>query len=71
MRILSLELGSWSVKAVEIESRFRRFEILDLHEVKLPLRIDDPATIYKEALTEILAKVPSHPEKIVASLPAP
>jgi type IV pilus assembly protein PilM len=71
MRILALELGSWSVKAVEIESRFRRFEVLDFHEVKLPLKITEPIQIYKEAVAEIFAKLPSHPEKVVVSLPAP
>ena len=48
MRILAIELGSWSVKAVEIESRFRRFEVLDFHEVKLPLKMTEPTEIYKE-----------------------
>jgi type IV pilus assembly protein PilM len=71
MRILAIELGSWSVKAVEIESRFRRFEVLDFHEVKLPLKMTEPTEIYKEAVAEIFAKIPSHPEKVVVSLPAP
>lgn len=71
MRILAIELGTWSVKAVEIESRFRRFEVLDFHEVKLPLKITEPTETYKEAVAEIFAKLPSHPEKVVVSLPAP
>ncbi len=71
MRILAMELGSWSVKAVEMESRFRRFDILDFHEARLPLKLDDPTELYKEAITQILAKLPSHPEKIVCALPAP
>ena len=71
MRVLAIELGSWSVKAVETESRFRKFEILDFHEARLPLRMDDPKELYKEAIAQILAKLPSHPDKLVCSLPAP
>lgn len=68
MRILGIEFGSWSVKAVEMESRFRRFDILDLHEVRLPLTVVDPTAIYKRAVEELMARLPSHPEKIVTSL---
>jgi len=70
MRILALELGSWSVKGVEFESGFRRFEILDLHEVRLPLRLSDPVELYKQAITDLFAKLPSNPDKVVLSLPA-
>ncbi len=70
MRILGIEFGGWSLKAVEMESRFRRIEVLDLHEVKLPLQSLDPAAAYKKAVDELLARLPSHPEKIVTSLPA-
>ncbi len=71
MRILAFELGSRSVKAVELESRFRKFEVLDFHEVSLPLKVSDPIEIYREAISEIFAKLPSHPDKVVVSLPAP
>lgn len=69
MRILSIDLGSWSVKAVEMESRFRRLEILDLHEIRVPLERKDPTTTYKAAVEQLLSKLPSHPERIVTSLP--
>lgn len=69
MRILGIELGSWSLKAVEMESRFRRLEILDFHEVRLPLEILDPTETYRQAVSQLLARLPVHPEKIVASLP--
>ena len=68
MRILGIEFGSWSVKAVEMESRFRRFDVLELHEVRLPLTIVDPTDIYRKAVDELMDRLPSHPEKIVASL---
>jgi type IV pilus assembly protein PilM len=69
MRILGIEFGGWSLKAVEMESRFRRFEILDLHEVRLPLQPADPIAAYRKAVEELLAKLPNHPEKVAASLP--
>lgn len=71
MRILAIELGGRSIKAVELESRFRKFEVLDFHEIKLPLKIADLVDLHKEAIKEIFAKLPSHPDKIVVSLPAP
>ncbi|MBI4402715.1 MAG: pilus assembly protein PilM [Deltaproteobacteria bacterium] len=69
MRILGMEFGSWSVKAVEMESRFRRIDVLDLHEEKLPIEISDPVAAYKRAVELLMAKLPSHPDKIVTSLP--
>lgn len=52
-----------------MESRFRRLEILDFHEVRLPLKVLEPTKAYQEATQQILARLPSHPEKIVTSLP--
>lgn len=69
MRILGVEFGAWSVKAVEMEVKFRRFEILDFHEVRLPLQILDPSTTYRDAVGRLLAKLPSLPEKVATSLP--
>jgi len=69
MRILGMEFGAWSLKAIEMESRFRRVEILDLHEVKLPIQNLDPTAAYSHAVEDLMARLPSHPEKIVASLP--
>jgi type IV pilus assembly protein PilM len=69
MRILGIEFGSWSVKAVEMESRFRRLEVLEFHEVRLPLRIDEPIEVYRQAIAQLLARLPTHPEKIITALP--
>jgi type IV pilus assembly protein PilM len=69
MRILGIEFGAWSLKAVEMESRFRRVEILDFHEVRLPLEITDPLPVYREAVSQLLARLPSVPEKISTSVP--
>lgn len=54
---------------MEMESRFRRVDILDFHEVRLPLQFKDPTETYREALSQLMARLPSHPEKIVTSLP--
>lgn len=69
MRTLGIEFGSWSLKAVEIETRFRRAEVLDFHEVRLPLEMTDPEQAYKEAVAKLMDRLPHHPEKIVTSLP--
>lgn len=69
MRILGFEFGSWSVKAVEMEFRFRRVDVLDFHEVRLPLQMKDPVTSYRGAVEQLLARLPSHAEKIVTALP--
>lgn len=70
MRILGIELGGWSVKAVELESRFRRMEVIELHEIKLPLQPPDPTAAYQKAIADLIARLPVHAEKIVTSLPA-
>ncbi len=69
MRILGIEFGAWSLKAVEMESRFRRVEILDFHEVRLPLEVIDPRSSYRDAVSQLMARLPSVPEKIATSVP--
>lgn len=69
MRILGVEFGSWSLKAVEMESRFRRVDVLDFHEVRLPLQTLDPTATYRQAFEQLLSRLPSHPEKVVTALP--
>ncbi len=69
MRILGIEFGAWSLKAVEMESRFRRVDILDFHEIKLPLEITDPLPVYRDAVSKLMARLPSVPEKVATSVP--
>lgn len=69
MRILGIEFGAYSLKAVEMESRFRRVDILDFHEVKLPLEVLNPLPIYRDAVSQLMARLPSVPEKIATSVP--
>ncbi len=56
MRILGLDLGTTSIKAVEIESAFRRFEIHEYYEQKIESG-SDPLQATK-ALFTALPKVP-------------
>jgi len=70
MKILGIEFGAWSLKAVELDSRFRRLEIQDLHQIRLPLEVSDPVATYKAAVANLLGRLPSHAEKLVTSLPA-
>ena len=69
MKILGIEYGSWSVKAVEMESRWRKIEVIDFHEVRLPLKMENPTQFYKQATEQLLARLPAVPEKIITSLP--
>lgn len=70
MRILGIDFGTWSLKAVEMESKWRRLEILDFHEVKMPLQLSEPVPMYKAAVEQLLSTLPSHPDKIVTSIPS-
>ncbi len=70
MRILGIELGGYSIKAVEIESRFRKFEILELHEIVLPPSEEDLKKAYQQKIHELFARLPVNPDKIVTSLPS-
>ena len=69
MRILGIEFGSWSLKAVEMEFRFRRADVIDFHEVRLPHQIVDPNAVYRTAIEQLMARLPVHPEKFVTALP--
>lgn len=68
MKILGIDFGTWSIKAVEMESNWRKVEILDFHEVKMPLQLSEPVPMYQSALAQLLGTLPSHPDKIVTSL---
>ncbi len=70
MRILAVEFGSWSLKAVELEAKFRRLDILEFHEKRIDWTDKDPAVAYKGAYEDLIKSLPVNPEKIVTSLPA-
>lgn len=64
MRILGLDLGSTSIKAVEIESGFGRFEIHDYHEHKIESG-EEPTL----AINRLLQALPKKPDRIAVALP--
>lgn len=64
MRILGIDLGSTSIKAVEIESAFGRFEIHDYHEHKIEQN-EEPAL----AINRLFQSLPRKPERIAVALP--
>lgn len=65
MRILGLDIGSSSVKAVELNSAFRRFEIHDYHEVKF-----NEETSITDALALLVKGLAKKPDRVCAVLPS-
>jgi type IV pilus assembly protein PilM len=69
-RILGIDLGSWSVKAVLIETGFRGFEVLAVREARL--RTGEPETKLErqiEALQELLLDGKMRADAYVAGFP--
>lgn len=65
MRIIGLDLGSSSVKAVEIDSAFGRYEIRDYYEHTLQAG-QDPV----QGAAQLLSSLPKSSAKIAISLPS-
>lgn len=65
MRILGLDIGSSSIKAVEVNAAFRRFEIHDYHEMRL-----GSETSVTEALSALIQGLAKKPDRIAAVLPS-
>src|SRR5688572_223891 len=65
MRVLGLDLGSTSVKAVEIDTSFGRYEIHDYHEEK----ITQGSNAF-EAAGRLVRGLPKAPDRIVVGLPS-
>ena len=69
-RILGIDVGSWSVKAVLLESSFRGFKVESVHEVPLaPGAPDSRAERQTEALQELLAIGAMKADSTVACIP--
>jgi len=64
MRILGVDIGTTAVRAVEIESNFRRFEIKEYFE--RPLLPDESP---ENALDELVGSLPKAPDRIVLLAP--
>lgn len=65
MRILGIDLGSQSIKAVEVDSAFGRYEIHDYHEIARA-----PGQPADEALANLVATLAKKPDKIAVALRA-
>lgn len=63
MRILGIDVGGTSIKAVEIDSAFGRFELHEYHEQKIP-----PGTEPREAVSALVSALPKPPDRVVATL---
>ena len=65
MRILGVDRGSTSIKAIELESAFGRIEFIQVHEEVI--RPDRPAA---RAIQSLLRSLPKIPDRIVCALSA-
>ncbi len=63
MRILGIDLGTASIKAVEMDSAFGRYEIHDYHEIKRA-----PGTPPGEVITQFIAGLSKKPDKIAVAM---
>ena len=63
MRILGIDLGTTSVKAVELDSAFGRYEVHEYHELKIAAG-ENPL----EVARTLIASLPKPPDRIVAAL---
>lgn len=64
MRILGIDWGSSSIKAVEMDSAFGRYDIHDYHEQSIT-----PETPPEKALSQLISSLPKTPDRIIVSLP--
>src|SRR5262245_41188067 len=69
-RILGIDLGSWAVKAVQIETGFRGFEVVSVREVRLkPGDAETKLERQIEALQELLLDGKMRADAYVAGFP--
>ena len=65
MRILSIDLGHHSLKAIEIDSAFNRYEVHEYHEI---IRTNDMSN--KDLLALLATKISKKPDRIISALPS-
>src|SRR3712207_3189188 len=63
MRILGVDIGSTSIKAVELDSAFGRYEIHEYHDVPI-VPAADPAQSLQEAVNRLMAGLHKQPDRI-------
>ncbi len=66
MRILGIDLGKTSVKAVELDTAFGRYELHEYHERKL--RPGGQPEAITEAVRDLMLDLPKAPDKVVVGL---
>jgi general secretion pathway protein L len=70
MKILGIDIGSTSIKAVEIDSAFGRYEVHEYYEQKIAgaAADQDPAQGTINALAHLIRTLPKKPDRIVFAL---
>lgn len=63
MRLLGLDIGSTSIKAVEIDTAFGRFEVHEYHEVAVA-----PGSSAVDAAGALIRGLPKEPDRVLATL---
>ena len=66
MRILGIDLGSSSIKSVEMDGAFGRYDIRDYHEQAITPGEDFD---FKEAVHRLIRSLPKLPDKVIIALP--
>lgn len=64
MRVIGIDLGSTSIKAIELDTAFGRYEIHDYHDVKII-----PGTDPSVAIRALFKVLPKSPDRIAITLP--
>lgn len=68
-KILGLDIGSYSVKAVEIENTFKNFRVLAFHEVVVPeIAGLDPVDLGMTAVRQLISEGESEVDKTYAAM---
>ena len=67
-RIIGLDIGSYALKAVYLDSTFRRFQLVGVKEMRLPASGEDGVSPEMEAVAAWLAEEAGAPETIVTAL---
>ena len=63
MKILGIDIGSKSIKAVELDSAFGRYEIRDYHEIPL-----EPGEEPAAGLSRLMHTLPRRPDRVITAV---
>jgi len=69
-KVIGLDIGSYSIKAVEIINSFKSYQIKNFHEIQLPLRDDvDKNVILSQALEQLFKDNILQADRILTAMP--